>query len=79
MNVQLRYRNFILDLYHASPIDGYIWLHGIKAGRLVHVGTVDAPISLGEVKAIVNESESSAERSGWGPGATISGSGSQTP
>lgn len=54
-NVQLRYRNFILDLYHATPIDGYTWLHGIKSGRLVHVGTVDAPISLGEVKAIVNE------------------------
>ena len=54
-NVQLRYRNFILDLYHATPIDGYTWLHGIKAGRLVHVGTVDAPISLGEVRAIVNE------------------------
>jgi DNA modification methylase len=54
-NVQLRYRNFILDLYNATPIDGYNWLHGIKAGRLVHVGTVDSPISLGEVKAIVNE------------------------
>jgi len=54
-NVQLRYRNFILDLYHATPIDGYTWLHGIKAGRLVHVGSVDAPISLGEVKGIVNE------------------------
>ena len=22
-NMQLRYRNFILDLYHATPIDGY--------------------------------------------------------
>jgi hypothetical protein len=54
-NVQLRYRNFILDLYHATPIDGYTWIHGIKAGRLVHVGSVDAPIALGEVKAIVNE------------------------
>lgn len=54
-NVQLRYRNFILDLYHATPIDGYAWLHGIKGGRLVHVGSVDAPIALGEVKAIVNE------------------------
>jgi adenine-specific DNA-methyltransferase len=54
-NVQLRYRNFILDLYHATPIDGYTWIHGIKAGQLVHVGSVDAPIALGEVKAIVNE------------------------
>ena len=51
----MRYRNFILQLYHAMPIDGYTWVHGIKAGRLVHVGSVDAPIALGEVKAIVNE------------------------
>src|SRR2546428_8874 len=54
-NLQLRYRNFILQLYNATPIDGYTWIHGIKGGRLVHVGSVDAPIALGEVKAIVNE------------------------
>jgi DNA modification methylase len=54
-SVQARYRNFILQLYHATPIEGYTWLHGMKAGRLVHVGSVDAPIALGEVKGIVNE------------------------
>jgi adenine-specific DNA-methyltransferase len=54
-NLQLRYRNFILQLYNATSIDGYTWIHGIKGGRLVHVGSVDAPIALGEVKAIVNE------------------------
>jgi adenine-specific DNA-methyltransferase len=54
-NAQLRYYAFILQLYHATPIDGYTWIHGVKAGRLVHVGSVDAPISLGEVKAIVTE------------------------
>jgi len=54
-SIQLCYRNFILQLYHATPIDGYTWIHGIKGGRLVHVGSVDAPIALGEVKAIVNE------------------------
>lgn len=54
-NVQIRYRNFLLDLYHATPIDGYTWIHGLKGGRLVHIGSVDAPIALGEVKAIVNE------------------------
>jgi len=37
------YRTFILDLYHAEPYEGHVWLHGMKAGRLVHVGTVDAP------------------------------------
>ncbi len=54
-NLQLRYRNFILQLYNANPIDGYSWIHGVKGGRLVHVGSVDAPIALGEVRAIVNE------------------------
>ena len=54
-SVQLRYRNFILQLYSATPLEGYSWLHGVKAGRLVHVGSVDAPISLGEVRSIVNE------------------------
>lgn len=54
-NVQLRYRNFILQLYHATPIDGYSWIHGVKDGKLIHVGSVDAPISLGEVRSIVNE------------------------
>lgn len=55
VNAQLRYYAFILQLYHATPMDGYTWLHGVKAGRLVHVGSVDAPIALGEVKSIVNE------------------------
>lgn len=49
------YRSFILDLYHATPIAGYAWLHGLKNGRMVHVGTVDAPVTVGDVKQIVAE------------------------
>jgi len=49
------YRSFILDLYHATPISGYSWLHGLKSGRMVHVGTVDAPVTVGDVKQIVAE------------------------
>jgi adenine-specific DNA-methyltransferase len=49
------YREFILELYHAQPISGYVWLHGLKGGRLVHVGTVDAPVTSGDVKQIVAE------------------------
>ncbi len=49
------YRSFILDLYHATPLTGYSWLHGLKQGRMVHVGTVDAPITVGDVKQIVVE------------------------
>jgi adenine-specific DNA-methyltransferase len=49
------YRNFILGLYHAEPIKGFVWLHGAKEARMVHVGAVDAPVALGDVKAIVQE------------------------
>ena len=49
------YRSFILDLYHATPVRGYAWLHGLKSGRMVHVGTVDAPVTNGDVKQIVAE------------------------
>lgn len=49
------YRRFILELFHAQPMTGHAWLHGSKAGRLVHVGSVDAPITVGDVKAIARE------------------------
>jgi len=49
------YRRFILNLYHAKPITGYAWLHGLRSGRMVHVGTVDAPVTVGDVKQIATE------------------------
>jgi adenine-specific DNA-methyltransferase len=54
------YRRFILDLYHATPISGQTWLHGVKAGRMVHIGAVDAPVTLSDVKAIAREAWKSA-------------------
>jgi adenine-specific DNA-methyltransferase len=51
----LRYRRFILDLYKAQPLSGYVWLHGNRAGTFVHVGSVDAPVTTGDVKSIVLE------------------------
>lgn len=50
-----QYRRFILDLYHARPIEGYIWLHGIKDGRMVHIGPVDSPISPSDVTQMAIE------------------------
>lgn len=47
--VQARYREFILKLYGAQP------LHGVKAGRLVHVGSVDAPVLDGDIRALAQE------------------------
>jgi len=49
------YRKFILDLYHADGVKGYNWLHGTKSKRMVHVGAIDSPVSLGDVKSIIQE------------------------
>jgi adenine-specific DNA-methyltransferase len=52
---QRAYTEFILKLAGATPIHGYTWLHGVKAGRMVHVGAVDAPVSVGDVTQIAVE------------------------
>jgi DNA modification methylase len=49
------YRQFILDLYRATAVGGFQWLHGLRSGRMVHVGAVDAPVTLTDVKAIARE------------------------
>lgn len=52
---QRAYVEFILELYQATPLHGYTWLHGIKVGRMIHVGAVDAPVSSGDVAQIAAE------------------------
>ncbi len=52
---EANYRKFILELYHATPVSGHVWLHGVKAGRMVHVGAVDAPVTRADVNAIAAE------------------------
>jgi adenine-specific DNA-methyltransferase len=49
------YRQFILELYRAQPVSGYVWLHGAKSGRMVHVGSVDAPVTMADVTSLVSE------------------------
>lgn len=39
----------------ARPIPGYTWLHGLKEGRMVHVGPVDSPISPNDITQIAIE------------------------
>ncbi|HEY7061947.1 MAG TPA: DNA methyltransferase [Chloroflexota bacterium] len=65
---QAAYRQFMLDVYHARPIGGYTWLHGLKNGRMVHVGSVDAPVSPGDVAQIAAELRRAV---GSGPDAPI--------
>jgi adenine-specific DNA-methyltransferase len=52
---QRAYAEFILKLYQAAPLNGYAWLHGVKGGRMIHVGSVDAPVSVGDVTQMAAE------------------------
>jgi len=52
---EANYRKFILELYHATPVSGHVWLHGVKAGRMVHVAAVHAPVTRADVNAIAAE------------------------
>ena len=54
-NAQKKYREFILNLYHARPLNQYTWLHGVRGGRMVHVGSVDAPVTTGDLANIAAE------------------------
>jgi hypothetical protein len=48
------YVRFILDLYHAQPLPG-THVHGRKGGALVHVGAVDAPVTVSQINAALAE------------------------
>ncbi len=50
--VQTQYRHFLLDLYRARPLTGDPWLHGVRNGRLVHVGAVDSPVTAADLAQI---------------------------
>jgi DNA modification methylase len=49
------YLAFILKLYGAQPLVGLTQIHGKKGKALVHIGAVDAPVTIGEIDAAVEE------------------------
>ena len=49
------YLAFILRLYGASPLPGTVHLHGKKGKAMVHVGAVDAPVTIGEIESAAEE------------------------
>ena len=49
------YLAFVLKLYGAQPLPGMDHLHGKKASAMVHVGAVDAPVTIDEIDAAVNQ------------------------
>ncbi len=49
------YIAFILKLYGAQPLPGTQHLHGKKGKAMVHIGAVDAPVTIDEVNAAIEE------------------------
>ena len=49
------YLAFILKLYGAAPIAGTTYLHGKKGNAMVHIGSVDAPVTIDEVNTALDE------------------------
>jgi hypothetical protein len=49
------YLAFILKLYGAQPVAGMAHLHGKKGKAMVHIGAVDAPVTIDEVSQAVDE------------------------
>jgi hypothetical protein len=49
------YLAFILKLYRAQSVAGMAHLHGKKGKAMIHIGAVDAPVTISEIDAAVNE------------------------
>jgi DNA modification methylase len=49
------YLAFVLKLYNAQPLSGMSHLHGKKGRALVHIGTIDSPVTIDEVSQAVDE------------------------
>lgn len=49
------YLAFILKLYGAQPLPGLAHLHGKKGKAMIHVGAVDAPVTIAEIDAAIDE------------------------
>jgi SAM-dependent methyltransferase len=64
-----RYVQFILQLYRAEPVTGFATLHGKKARAYVHVGSVDSPVTMREIRQTLKEAQAAGVREvhflGW--------------
>ena len=49
------YLAFILRLYGAQPVAGLTHIHGKKGKAMIHIGAVDAPVTIGEIDAALTE------------------------
>ncbi|MEM1609224.1 MAG: hypothetical protein QW745_08760 [Thermoplasmata archaeon] len=52
---QDEYLAFMLKLYQAQPLTGFRYLHGRKGDRAVHIGPLNAPVTMEVVEKVVIE------------------------
>jgi len=52
---QDEYLTFMLKLYQAQPLTGFRYIHGRKGDRAVHIGPLNAPVTMEEVEKVVIE------------------------
>ncbi|MEM5777199.1 MAG: site-specific DNA-methyltransferase [Candidatus Aenigmatarchaeota archaeon] len=49
------YLVFMLKLYGAEPVNGFRYIHGKKGIRLVHVGSLNTPVTMEEIRNCIKE------------------------
>lgn len=49
------YLAFMLKLYQSQPLTGFRYLHGRKGDRAVHIGPLNAPVTMEEVEKVIIE------------------------
>jgi DNA modification methylase len=49
------YLAFVLKLYGAQPLAGLVHIHGRKGNAMVHIGAVDAPVTIDEINLSLAE------------------------
>lgn len=63
------YLAFMLKLYQSPPLAGFRYLHGRKGDRAVHVGPLNAPVTMEEIEKVVIECRANnfnkADALGW--------------
>lgn len=55
IKAEQRYRKFIINLFHGDSLEGHTWLHGLKNGRMIHIGSVGAPVTVEDIKSTIIE------------------------
>jgi len=52
---QKEYLAFMLKLYQAQPLTGFRYIHARKGDRAVHIGPLNAPVTMEEVEKVIIE------------------------